>query len=69
MGILSLISFSNAFVTDVEDLFFIGTAHAYLLNTSITVRIFLNPLLKEVKAYMSTKSDDHTSLILTKHYH
>ena len=66
MGILSLIIFSNAFVTDAADLSFIGTAHAYLLNTSITVRIYLNPLLKEKKASMSTKSADHiTSLLKT----
>ena len=63
MGILSLI-FSNAFVTDAGDLSCIGTAYAYLLNTSITVRIYLNPLLKEEKACMSTKSADHISSLL-----
>ena len=51
-------------MTDAADLSFIGTAHAYLLNTSITVRIYLNPLLKEEKACMSTKSADHISSLL-----
>ena len=64
LGILSLIIFSIAFVTDAADLSFIGTAHAYLLNTSITVRIYLNPLLKEEKACLSTKSADHISSLL-----
>ena len=41
-----------------------GTAHAYLLNTSIPVRIYLNPLLKEEKACMSTKSADQISSLL-----
>ena len=48
-------------MTDATDLSFIGAAHAYLLNTSITVRIYLNPLLK---ACMSTKSADHISSLL-----
>ena len=64
LGILSLISFSNAFVTDAADISFFGTAHAYLLNTSMTVRIYLNPLLKEEKACMSIKSADHISSLL-----
>ena len=64
LGILSLINFSNAFVTDAADLSFIGTAHAYLLNTSITVRIYLNPLLKERRVCRSTKSADHISSLL-----
>ena len=51
-------------MTDAADLSFIGTAHAYLLNTSITVRIYLNPLLKEEKACMSTKSADHIPSLL-----
>ena len=59
-----LLFFSNAFVTDAADLSFIGTAHAYLLNTPITVRTYLNPLLKEEKACMSTKSADHISSLL-----
>ena len=56
--------FRMLFLTDAADLSFIGTAHAYLLNTSITVRIYLNPLLKEEKVYMSTKSADHISSLL-----
>ena len=51
-------------MTDAADLSFIGTPHAYLLNTSITVRIYLNPLLKEEKACISTKSADHISSLL-----
>ena len=51
-------------MTDAEDLPFTGTAHAYLLNISMTVRIYLNALLKEEKACMSTKSADHISSLL-----
>ena len=51
-------------MTDAADLSYIGTAHAYLLNTSITVRIYLSPLLKEEKACMSIKSADHISSLL-----
>ena len=51
-------------MTDAAVLSFTGVAHAYayLLNTSITLRIYLNPLLKE--ACMSTKSADHISSLL-----
>ena len=56
-----LFFFRLLFVTDAEDLSFIGTAHAYSLNASLTVRIYLNPLLKEEKSCMSTKSADHIS--------
>ena len=51
-------------MTDAADLSFIGTAHAYLLNISITARIYLNLLLKEKKACISTKSADHISPLL-----
>ena len=47
-----------------SDLSFIGTAYPYLLNTSITVRIYLNPLLKEEKACMSTNYAGHISSLL-----
>ena len=51
-------------MTDAADLSFIGTVHAYLLNISVTVRIYLNPLLKGEKACLSTKSADHISSLL-----
>ena len=63
-GSYHLLFVSNAFVTGAADISFIGTAHAYLLNTSMTVRIYSNPLLKEEKACMSTKSADRISSLL-----
>ena len=46
---------------DAADLSSIGTAYAYLLNTSIIVRLYLNLLLKEEKGSMLTKAADHIS--------
>ena len=63
-GILSLIIFSECYCDRGSRLIFFGTSHAYLLNTSISVRIYLNPLLKEEKACISTKSADYISSLL-----
>eukprot|EP00732_Lithocolla_globosa_P000350 Lithocolla_globosa_v1_NODE_99_length_6376_cov_39.997943.p5 type:complete len:109 gc:universal NODE_99_length_6376_cov_39.997943:2821-3147(+) len=55
--------FSNADATVFASLFFKGTAHACLLNISITVSKYLNPSLSFTKRKRSAKSAAHCSSI------
>ena len=56
-------------MTDVAVLSFIGFTHTYLLNTSITVRIYLNPLLKEEKACMTLRKRLRIRSVISVNYH